>query len=252
MPDQIYKYAPVSEVIFGASFKNQIIDLNSVFELRQIFKKEFPIVELQNPLSDVFLKENKLVNQVDVDKVGPFRLRLRSEKSTWLIQIQFNKFYLNWIRKDSDEVGNYPGYSDIKTKFKEYLKLYLRYSITDNRDLTYFELTYHDRLKWQEYIDSLSELDKILNISAPNIQTERPFNNVLNKYTYHIPSLEGYGVLNLNTNSSLENQQILKFEKQLRGSDSFTNLDKWFDKAHEKQLDAFNNTFKESILESWK
>lgn len=252
MSEQEYKNAPVSEVIFGVTFNHQVIDVEALFELRQIFKDEFPILELKNPLSDAYLEESKLVTEIEVDRVGPFRLRMRSTSSDWLIQMQLNKIYFNWIRKDSDEVGNYPGYNKIKERFKSILRIVLEESNTMKRDVDYFDLTYHDRLLWQNYVDSLNNVDEIINLVVPKINTEEDFNNLINKYTYHAPSLDGYGILNLNTNTSIENQQILKFEKILRGYDKFENLENWFNKAHEQQLRAFKNTFTEKILEQWR
>ena len=246
-----YKKAPVSEVILGATFKHQVIDIDGLFDLRSTLKKEYPNIELNSPLADVYLKDYKLSTQIDVDRVGPFRLRLRSESSRWLIQIQLNKIYLNWIRKDSDEVGNYPGYTKIKSKVDNVLDKFLEQSITSERGVDYYELTYQDRLKWEEYIDSLNDLHEIINLSTPTLGAGNDFNNVINEYTYPISSLNGYGITKIDTKTSIENYQILKFQNILRGYKELVERDKWFNDAHNNQLDTFEKIFRDSILNNW-
>jgi uncharacterized protein (TIGR04255 family) len=250
--EQEYKHAPVSEVILGITFKQKVIDVEALLDLHQLFKEDFSIIEFSNPLADVHLKGFKIVNEIEPDNTGPFRLRLRDSNSKWLLQIQLNKFYLNWIRKDTAEVGNYPGYEKIKKKFKEHLFEYLKRSDTPNREVDYYDLTYQDRLFWQDYIDSLGDINKIINLKPPKLETGEGFNNVNSRYTYHVPALNGYGILKVDSNTSVENKQVLKFEEILRGEEHFDNLGNWFNNAHQKQLTAFKNTFRKKILEKWR
>jgi uncharacterized protein (TIGR04255 family) len=176
--------------------------------------------------------------------------RFRSDDKSWLVQIQGNKLYLNWIRDDTKDVGYYPGYRKISERFFALLSelFELGGKPLDSNPL-YFDLTYHDRFEWNEYINNISEIDKVLNFSAPQLPLMGGFNNVFSKFTFPINELDGYGILNVNTGTSIKNSQLLKFENIIRGVGP--DIKTWFDAANALQNKYFEGMFKKEVLKSW-
>ncbi|MEW6753612.1 MAG: hypothetical protein AB1505_21905, partial [Candidatus Latescibacterota bacterium] len=83
-------------------------------------------------------------------------------------------------------------------------------------DVVFFDLTYHDRLEWEESIASISEIHKVMRVSPPAIWTPSGFNNVFSRYTYHCPELGGFGIVGINTETSPTGKQLIRFEDVLR------------------------------------
>jgi uncharacterized protein (TIGR04255 family) len=169
-----------------------------------------------------------------------------------MCQIQVNKVYLNWIRPDHEPVGNYPGYTAIYRKFRVALDALSLSSADFTTDsVKYYDLTYHDRLEWQEYIDSLSDAYKIMRFRPPEIETPEGLNNSFSRYTYSYDSLGGYGIFAVNTATAATGKQVLQLESTLRGITPHQSSDAWFNAAHMVQYDHFSRIFTPEILEQW-
>ena len=247
-----YSRAPVSEVICGMTFAEPQLDIRALFNAQHKLSEEYPLIDIAPPIGDEALVGFVLESEIEPTAVGPFRLRLRSSDRRWLCQIQFNKIYFNWIRQDGQPVGEYPGYTEIVDRFRKILDSLGVPSFANNPDLVkYLDLTYHDRIEWQKYIDSISEADKILRFSPPQLMAQSGFNNVFSRYTYECPEVGGYGILGMNTDSAQDGTQLLKFESCLRGKIQGTTIGKWFDRANGIQYDQFTNIFREETLKEW-
>jgi len=246
-----FRQAPVSEVILGVTFKKKVLQLEDVFTFTQIFKNAYPILELKNPLANQKLEAYKHITEIENDKVGPFRVFQRTRDAKFLIQYQSNKILFNWIRRDDKDVGEYPGFKSIKEKFDNVLKEYTSTTKDDLLTVDYYDLTYQDRIKWQDYISNLSDIDQLFNISLPIMNID-VVNNLVSELTYKLPELNGYGLLELRTGMTIDEKQILRFQYTLRGHEDLKNLDHWFEKAHKKQLAIFKDFFKPELLEKWK
>ena len=247
-----YTKAPVSEVIIGVSFKEAKFALLDVFSIQSALKDEFPRVDIRPPLADESLSEHRLNAELNPDHTGPFSLRLRDDSMKWLYQIQRNKLYVNWIRSDIEEVGQYVGFDKILRRFEALCQL-IQSEVPEITfdDVSYFDVTYHDRLEWESYISNISELSEIMNFQPPRISIENGFNNVMSRYTFHEPSLGGYGVLSMNTDTSPKSSQILKVETGIRGKIKNVSRLEWLHKANERQVQFFEEIFKPEILRKW-
>jgi uncharacterized protein (TIGR04255 family) len=246
-----YKKAPVSEVIIGITFNSPVFSSKDIFDAQPKITQNYPIIEIRPPLADEELIDYKLTQGIDPAKTGPILIRFRSDDRKWLCQLQNNKIYLNWIRTDYEEVGHYVGFSTVFENFKE-LTSKLNYTIGEDKNIKYYDLTYHDRIEWRKYIKNISELSKIINMETPRINTPEGFNNVFSNYTYHVKELGGYGKLSISTDTAPNGSQILKFENLLRGFLPDKSFDTWISIAHKMQFDYFESIFKEDLLEKWK
>ena len=247
-----YPKAPVSEVIFGVTFSEERLSIKNLFDAQQALSDRYPRVEIRPPIADEWMSGFQITQELSQERTGAVLIRLRSDDDNWMCQIQANKVYLNWIRPDHESVGNYPGYTAVHRKFGEVLNALRLNSLDLTPDsVRYYDLSYHDRLEWQEYIDSLSETHKIMRFKPPEIRTPDGLNNSFSRYTYSYDPLGGYGILAVNTATDARGKQVLRIESILRGITPHHSRDAWFNEAHKVQYDHFNRIFTEGILEQW-
>jgi uncharacterized protein (TIGR04255 family) len=247
-----YPKAPVSEVIFGVTFSEKRLSIRDLFDGQQALSDKYPRVEIRPPLVDEWMSGFQITQELNPDRTGAVLIRLRSDDDNWMCQIQVNKVYLNWIRPDHEPVGNYPGYTAVYRKFGDLLNaLSLGFSEFTSDSVKYYDLTYHDRLEWQEYIDSLSDAYKIMRFRPPEIETPEGLNNSFSRYTYSYDSLGGYGIFAVNTATAATGKQVLQLESTLRGITPHQSSDAWFNAAHMVQYDHFSRIFTPEILEQW-
>ena len=248
-----YTQAPVSEVILGVTFKKAKITVDQVFALEQQLRHQFPQIEVRPPIADETLSGFRLNTEMNPEFTGPFVLRMRTVDRRWLCQIQRNKLYMNWTRPDDEPVGQYPGFRTVLSNFNELVKnaSQLGGDIADG-EVKYYDVTYHDRLEWQKYVDSVSGLSAIMNFNAPAIATPSGFNNVFSRYTFPDPEIGGFGLLSMNTDTSPTNSQILKFETVLRGKLPDKSYSDWMQSANKKHVGFFEEMFTEENLDKWR
>ncbi|SFE95773.1 TIGR04255 family protein [Thermoflexibacter ruber] len=261
--DKYYKNAPISEVIFGVTFSRGILGINNlIFDLITDFKDNYPIVYAQNPLFDEELQDFRLLTNLNLHQTGQAVYRLQNESEKRLIQLQHNKFFFNWVRKDNQSVGEYPGFTKLYNLFsngyesivKKFAKLLPDMEV-DNY-VKYYELHYQDRLNWQQYITDLSEIDKILKIRIPfmpnlNGGIYAP-NNIFSKFTIPMPDQVGFSTITISTASSEQGEQLLVVECSIKGKKvEALSRKEWFLKARDMQLQLFDQLFQAEILQSW-
>ena len=248
-----FSKAPISEVIIGITFKTPILSVNDIFRVRNALFSAYPLVEVVQPMPNEILDNFKLYQNIDLNATGPILLRIRSEDKKWLCQIQCNKLYINWIRHDDEEIGAYVGFSKVTEKFKS---LCNTVGLSDANmmcpDVKYYDVTYHDRIEWLKYINTISDLKLIMNYEPPIINHMPGFNNVSSVFTYPLEAIGGYGVLSINTSSSSTGKQVLRFENGIRGVQPMKTFDNWLVDVNTIQNDVFRSMFKKELLEKWK
>lgn len=245
-----YIHAPVSEVIIGVTFAESAINVSNLFQAQHKLSELFPLSEIRPPIANESLVEFRLSTELLPEQTGPMLIRMRSKDKKWLCQIQKNKVYLNWIRSDVEDVGSYVGFTNILKEFTKVISI-LGLDFKDCK-IKYYDLTYHDRLEWQDYVGSISDLTKIMKFCPPAIDTPEGFNNFFTKYTYHFPDLGGFGILSINTDTSAKGQQVIKFENIIRGYAKEMAFDAWIEEAHKAQFQFFEQMFTEETLSKWK
>ncbi len=247
-----YSKSPVSEVIFGITFVMKSLDLGDILIAYKELAANYPSIEVVPPLADETLVDFRSSTELDADKTGPFLLRLRTPDRKWLVQLQGNKVYLNWIRLDVEDVGHYAGFKAIRKRLNDVVSI-LGSAGRSNFDseVKYLELTYHDRIEWQPLVPSISNSSEIMRFQPPDIGIPKGFNNIFSKYTYHEERIGGFGVLSINTATSVKGTQLLKFENTLRGTLADRSRDDWYEIAHNIQFEQFERLFTDSLLKEW-
>lgn len=246
-----YSKAPISEVIMGIVYNTPKIPVDFILK-NALFCEDFPDIEIVPPLSIETLKDFKVI--IDNNSC-PLLVRRWSSDKKWLFQIQANMIFLNWIRLDNEPVGTYGGFSSIKSRFQAILASLENITKIDfHSNILLCELTYYDRVKWQPLISDLSEIEKIMYIKTPPKFSEQGYNNIFSRYTFHDSELNGFGFININTDTDILNngEQVIKLESVLKGSCSENNnFENWFEKAHTKQFNIFENIFTREMKEKW-
>ena len=247
-----YTKAPISEIIFGVVFKSNILFQNSVlFELLVDLKDRFP-----NMFTHPTLGEEEVVNgliQVTTspENAGFSAYRLVTSDNKWQVIFHQNSFSLHWVRQDTEDVGNYPGFSKI---FDEFLKIVnlIKEKINDlDTHTKTYSLSYSDRVNLQEY-EGLS-IFEIINIQTPKFsinEREYSYNNFYSRYSVSCEEINGYSIFGINT-PTFPIGRLLIIDNKLKGYNDDT-IEVWFEKAHKIQTSFFENIFSETILKLWK
>ena len=247
-----YSKAPISEVIVGVTYETSKIPVDFILK-NALFSDEFPTIAIVQPLALEIL--NGFQIQANFDPIsGPYLVRRWSTSKRWLLQIQANMLFLNWIRSDNElPAETYEGFSSVRDKFLSVIAtLEDVIHINLRSDIALCDLTYHDRVKWQPEISDLSEIAKLMNINTPPKFSEDGYNNVFSRYTFHDSELNGFGIININTDTANDGEQLIKLESNLRGRHSNAgDIETWFDQAHSKHRRIFDQIFTEEIRAKW-
>ncbi len=254
----IYKNAPISEVIFGVTFDKKYFEMHDIFRLFTEIFSDFNSSSFFPPLANEILKENGLIEgTVHPQIAGQSLIRSRTVDKRWLLQAQGNKFYLNWTRPDEAGVGSYPGYESIKTRFFEYVEKvendFLKQKITENA--IQYELTYINRIEWQNYIENVAEISRITNIKLPDCMLTGQTTGIgIDSYAI-LADISGYSKTSLQStiiDPKKTAKKALQFENLLRGNLHGVTMRDWFDKAHDIQITIFEDFFTEEVKNKWK
>lgn len=258
-----YQKAPISELICGVIFTNNILAHELIlFELLFELKDEYPDINTQPPIFEEEIQDYKVFSTINTTATGFSLYRLSSADKKFMIQIQQNLVLVNWIRTDDQKVGSYPGFPTVYKRFKDIfsrIEQKLGKYIPDvdiYKHIKNFTLHYQDRVFYNNYINDLADLEKITNLKTPIITGADakilPANNIFSKYTTPVKEINGYSIISINTGVSRStNQQILIVECRLKGKFD-GKIDEWFNNAHSIQLAFFETFFKPNILDEWK
>lgn len=252
-----YVNAPISEVIFGVTF-NQAVYGNLLFELIARFKKDYPKIQLQSPLPDETLKGYTIENIIEAELTGAFLTRLFSVDDHWLLQLQNNKFFFNWLRRDDLPTGKYPGYMEICRRFDELFNESLESIVFDKNNLNtavkHYSLIYQDRIFWQDHIKNLSDIGEIIKIELPSLPRTMASSstptNIFFKSTIPVEEIGGHVNININTGIS-SNRPVLILQSEIYGKKDSGSMLEWFDVSRNIQQNLFENIFQQEILRQW-
>ena len=257
---QVYKNAPVSEVICATVLNTGILSERGVIhKIISNLSDEYPICENFPAIPEEELIGFTLQNSMDYNRTGFVLYRFMSEDGKWLVQLQQDYFSLHWVRLDDEIVGEYPGFTEIYGRFEKLFRL-VQTTLQDNVQhinfqavVKSFTLHYQDRIYWRLY--SKQSPDELLNISFPVFHTpsgEAHPNNVFSKYTVPCDEINGYSIININTATAINQEQMFIVENKMKGKPHTIDMPSWFKTAHDLQVDFFCHFFKSEILEIWK
>lgn len=261
-----YNKAPISELICGITFNSGLLsNANIIYEIINTYKSDYPNITLNPPLADEELSDYKLNRNINSNNTGAILYRLKSLDGKWLLQLQNNKVYLNWVRADNKSVGSYPGFDLIYEQFNTICKHVVEKIVESDKDIDIgkyikqFELQYQDRINYQEHITDLSGIQQLIEIKPPvfppfGLEDENICpNNINSRYTYPMRKLGGHGTIAINTmTDTLFNDQLLVLESCVKGKIETISMDEWFNIVNKIQVKLFESLFTGSTLDKWK
>jgi len=256
-----YSKAPISQLSLGFFLSpTALLSKGILFELIQRLLGDYPTINTHPVFPiDELTNGTTMQAQMDYAKTGFSTYRLISEDAKWQILILQDMVTLHWNRQDEESVGNYPGFSFAFDKFKIIYNitsdLFKKYDLDFEGSLKSYYLVYTDRVDMEPYKSKGLGITDIINVSAPNFyynSEKYSANNYWNRYSTPCDILNGYSLITVNSPSPDLVNQILIVENKLKGFHSDgSNIDKWFDIAHDIQCSFFENIFKSDILKSW-
>jgi uncharacterized protein (TIGR04255 family) len=106
-----FRNPPVREVVVGVQFDLNNLKTSHIALFGNTLRAEFPHLEEVPPLPKTFLG-----NSLALPSTSPLRLLLHNEARTQLVQLQTERFHVNWRATDAAE-GQYPEYGQVKENF---------------------------------------------------------------------------------------------------------------------------------------
>ncbi|MEO0460962.1 MAG: TIGR04255 family protein [Myxococcota bacterium] len=245
-----YESPPLIEVVFGVGF-NAVDDLTGahVGQYWTKIRNRFPTVKEAPPLSS---------DQIPYVTELPPRRRtwFVSEDETLLVQIQDDRFLLNWRTKPD---ANYPRFDSVRLQFEQELADFLSYLTSERLGAvvpTTYELTYVNHIVANDVDADFDELAKPLRY-VPWQTTKSGFlplpTNAMWRLVFPLPDSAGQlNVIVQQTKLIEGNLPLLKMVLTARGMGG-KEQQAWFDLAHEWIVRGFEElTTEKAQQEVWR
>jgi uncharacterized protein (TIGR04255 family) len=253
-----YSKAPISELTCGVFFKqNSLLNNAVIFKIIAKLSKDYPTINTHPTGAEEDVVNNTIQVSMDYARSGFATYRLQSPDFKWQVVITQNMLTFHWVRQDTEDVGNYPGFSEIYSKFYtiyQTLKELFEESIFSfNDSVKCYYLGYLDRINFDDYKSKGMELSDIISLPSFSFyknQTKYTATNYMNKYSVSCDDINGSSIITISTPTFMPFGQIIMVDNKIKGIGS--DIKKWFKDAHDIQVAFFEKIFTEKILNSWK
>lgn len=247
-----YKHPPVVEVVFGVTFGNEVPATALLGGFWNTVRSEFPNTNDQKPLPHTIEGSPGTEERITISSLPqPRRVWMWSDDHDWLIQLQPDRFLINWKRNKSHDP--YPNFDRIFDTFRKYLNQFESYiaEFTEGElEHVQYELTYVNQIDVDTGLEGVSVFD----VHVDHLRSDkdarflgRPFAfRWLDVYT--LP--DEWGALRVTTQHvASEDRRPVGVRVELSakgfpsssGAEANAGLDKWFDKAHEWVVQGFSD-----------
>ncbi len=242
----IFENSPVNEVIFGMQFDGPILSINSVMEIIDIFKIDYPEITEHPPLPSIVESPNKPKTQRMLNTFYSRKHIIHKGKNK-LIQVQPDRLLFNWRKEDTTE--DYPHYDVVYKLFAQIVETISKKVNKDiGKKINQYEFTYVNHIYLNEFGMNEYEPSNIFNI----IQQKYQLKDI--NLEYSIPQEDIGGVLNTSIKSAKnknDNRKLFVLENTCRGFSSSTSMNKWFSSAHKILFDNFVNIITAKAKNIW-
>lgn len=262
LPD--YEKPPVIEVVHGVQFELPVrLTVPAYGVFWQLIRQEYPSSVEQPPLLPVF----EPVGEEEAQKVGPPdfdglpipRLFFVDQTKNWVIQLQKDRFLLNWRKVGEDDV--YPRFPAVSERFFAAWRTFLGFCQNEdlgNPRVTQLELTYINHIPSGEAWTGIADVGRLL----PDLvwQPQHLFLPVPKtlgwKLSFVLPNRQGR--LNTSVHYAVrrsDKRAMLLFELTARGvpREDDPELKKWFACAREWIVRGFSDLTSEQVqYELWR
>jgi uncharacterized protein (TIGR04255 family) len=163
-----------------------------------------------------------------------------------LIQLQPDKLLFNWKKTDVGE--EYPNFSVVFEEFMKHYESLKGESDIDSR-INQVEVTYLDHILLEDFEIKDFNTGAILNVL--NFEN-RPINHFKVEYSIPVEDLRGnirVSIHSAKRNNDLKN--IIVLESTCRGALGKNSISEWFDTAHKRLTNLFDNLSTDKAKEIW-
>jgi uncharacterized protein (TIGR04255 family) len=240
-----YKKAPLVEVVVGIQLSKEAITSEFIFEFYQLSKNKFPKIQEHPPLP--FQIENKDSNaQLGLPNGISSRKFFIESEGNRLIQLQHNRIVFNWrVAKPDDQ---YPHYDSVIKEFYGIIEQ-VEKKVPIKLLINQLEFSYVNHMVLEDFgLDSLQVSNIIKFINFPN-----PLKTINCNLSLWEPELEGNIIAQLKSaKRNRDDKKILIYETTCRGvNKNGQSVEQWFDQAHQKLLQLFENSITDKAKSIW-
>lgn len=261
-----FKKAPVTEVALSIEFLPlDKWDFSSALLFGKILSGEYPKIEVKQPLfseiekfGDEFWQQNQM--KVEMMDQNAQRFWFVSDPPNWIIQVQKDRFVLNWRKITGEE--EYPRYEQvIRERFTDELSRFFKF-VEDQSigkiSVTQCEVTYVNDIPRVEYWNSLNEGTELFTTLSKNDGTQFLGDIESIAVTGSYLMNDNLGRLRFSINHALRNsdgQEVLKMNLIARGRPSESDKEsilEWIDSGRKWIVKGFEELTTKKAHVMWK
>lgn len=239
-----YKKPPVNEVVCGMRFHTpDKLRFPHIGLLWNKFRLDYPIIQHAPPIASA--KGGLLTD--DATGLPLPRVWFINKSDDQLIQFQFDRFYFNWRRRQSD----YPRYEHVIKNFervKDYIEAFFNEFELGELKPSEYELSYINHIPKGQGWNTIDDLPRIFSDFVWKQTIERFLPNPANVFwqaEFLLPEKKGHLIVSLKKAIRTEDQvPLLVLELTARGLSESPTKDavrEWFDSAHEWIVRGFTD-----------
>lgn len=244
MPKAHFDKSPLAEVIFGVEFNAQNFSAVHFGLYWQEIKDKFA----QYPLDRPPVGDNQFISLLPPLR----RVWFESSDQKELIQLQDNRFYYNWRKRDEE----YPHFEKIHPQFLAEWKRFTSWWLkTEEKELQpiRYQMSYVNQIEADLGWHGVEDSAKIFSFLKSNWQSNDLKPSVFNtKLEFILP--EEKGILSVTINQGIkpqDNSQVLTLNLTSVSKDVDTEMETWFKLAHQSTVEIFLSLINQETKNLW-
>lgn len=244
MPKAHFEKSPLAEVIFGVEFNAQNFSAVHFGLYWQEIKEKFA----QRPLDRPPIEDNQFISLLPPLR----RVWFESNDKKELIQLQDNRFYYNWRKRDQE----YPYFEKILPLFlAEWEKLTNWWLKTEEKKLQpiRYQMSYVNQIEADLGWHGVQDSPQIFNFLESNWQSFELTPSVFNSnLEFVLP--EEKGGLSVKINQGIkpqDNTQVLTLNLTSVSKNVDTEIETWFKLVHQSTVEVFLSLISQETKNLW-
>jgi len=236
--------SPLAEVIFGVEFNAESFSTVHFGLYWQEIKEKFT----QKPLDRPPIGDTELISLLPSLR----RVWFESKDQKELIQLQDNRFYYNWRKRDEE----YPHFEKIHPKFLvEWNRFTDWWAKNEKNQLTpiRYQMSYVNQIEADLGWHSVEDSAKIFSFLDSDWSSFDLRPSVFNtNFEFVLP--EEKGILSVKINQSIkppDNTQVLTLNLTSVSKNIDTEIEKWFELTHQYTVQIFLNLINQETKNLW-
>jgi len=256
----VFENPPLEEMVIGVQFaplKGFRISHFGLFW--SLIRDRYPLTEDETPLAHVLeiAEKRPAKSTIRFEKLPLPRCWYLDSTGSTLLQLQSDHFLRNWRRSAAME--EYPRYVNLIRDFRGELDGFMRFTEVEDIGavaINQCELTYVNHVEWAEQGDEV-DLANVFSPFRSNLETGSFRDMETIEFAMRVKLPENRGRLHISVNPAFRGRDmklVHVLTMTARGTPSEAGLQQvfdWFDLAHEKILERFEEITSPTMHASW-